>query len=210
MRARPDCLVAACLLLAGCSTLATRQTAEPVPKGRWQLSAGADFAWFRDVPQDTKVPTGMAELGARYGVGGDVDLGIRLYTIGGALGAKWRFVNRSWMLAVAPEANYVFTSETATTTRAMYLFGHVPIIAGHRFSERVGINLGPKALYGFYYPETGGQAHGISIGTFFNTDVRVSRRWRLLPEISVYRTIAGEVPIDGWYGQIGTGLLLDL
>lgn len=213
MRARRDLAAAtACVavLHAGCSTLATRQTAEPVAKGKWQLSGGADALYLRDVRQQTKVPSGMAELGVRYGLGGDVDVGVRVYTIGAGVGAKWRFVNRSWMLALAPEFNYVYTPENATTTKAMFLYGHLPLIAGHRFSDRMGIHFGPKSLYGFYYPTTGGQAHGLSLGVFCNTDIRLSRRWRVVPELSVYRTVTGEVPIAGWFGQLGTGVLLDL
>lgn len=171
---------------------------------------GIDGLILRDVEQKTRVPAVTADVGLRRGVGGDADVGLRLYTIGVEIGAKWRVIRGAWRVAIAPAIDYVRLRETQATVASINVFGHLPVIIGRRLSPDVGLNFGPAPMYGYYYPATGGSAQGLMIGGFGNVDVRLSQSWRLLPEMSLHRTAWGDVPISGWVGQFGVGVLWDL
>lgn len=213
MRARPlsrAVLVCCATAVMGCPAVATRQTAETVPSGDWQVGAGLDGVVFRDVEQDTRIPSVMVDLGVRHGVAKDVDVGARLYSFGFEAGGKWVVVRGSWRVALAPSVDLVRTKETDVTTDALHVFGHMPLILGHDLSSRVSVNLGPRMTYGYYFPSTGGDAHGWFVGGFGNVAWKMSERWSLLPEVGVHRSVAGEVPIRGWVMNLGTGVLWDL
>lgn len=190
--------------------MATRQTADTVPPGKWQLGAGADAALFRDVEQETRIPSLQVDVGARHGVSENVDVGARLYTFGAQAGAKWRVVHGNWRVALAPAADVARTRETQVTTDALHVFGHLPVIMGHDLSPKLGINLGPRATYGYYLPATGGSSHGLYFGAFCNLSMRLNERWTLLPELGVHRSVAGDVPVRGWMLHVGSGIAVDL
>jgi hypothetical protein len=198
------------VLIAGCPAVATRQTADTVAPGKWQLGAGVDGVLFRDVEQDTRVPSLVVDVGARHGVSDNVDVGARLYTFGLQAGAKWRVARGDWRVALAPAADLARTSETQVTTDALHVFGHLPIIFGHDLSHKLGINFGPRATYGYYLPATGGEAHGMFVGAFGNLSIRLHKRWTLLPELGIHRSVAGEVPVRGWMLSLGSGIAVDM
>lgn len=194
------------LLLSGCPSLATRQTANPIPPGEWELLAGVDGALYRDVEQDTRVPSAVVELGARHGVVKDIDAHVKLYTFGAQLGGKWRFHTGTWPAAVAPALDVARVNETQVTTDSLNLFAHLPWIIGHQLSRSVGLHFGPELLYGYYLPNTGGEAHGLSVGGFGLLEISLSERWAILPELSLRRSVAGAVPVVGWIAALGSGL----
>ena len=61
--------------LLGCPPTNLYRTAEPTPPGAWQLTGGVGAAQIRDLPQQTKMPTGSVELGVRHGLTDDIDVG---------------------------------------------------------------------------------------------------------------------------------------
>lgn len=202
-------LLVALTLLGGCAPLATRQTTEPAAKGHFQGSVGVDGILFRDTHGASTTPSGMLGLGARYGVSEDVDVGLRLYTLGVEASMKWRIVNGRVSIAVAPGVAIAVTPESALTTKATYVYAELPAIVGTRLTESASLNLGPKLLWGMYRPYSGGAAHGLLVGGFVNLDARVGRGVHVLPELGFYGTAAGEVPVRGVTGQLGCGVLKD-
>lgn len=196
-------------LLPACAPLASHQTAEPAPAGRWQIAGAVGGAVYVDTEQRSKTPAPAVDFVVRRGLGANVDVGARLFLLGMGLGAKWKFVSGSWPVAIAPEVLASRYGDTALVPPSFFGWGSLPIVIGHRFGERFGVNFGPKALYGFYQPKTGGTAHGLSLGGFVDVEIRIAKGARLLPELVVLQAALGDVPVRGPSVYFGPGVLVD-
>lgn len=204
---------AALLLLgaAACAPSALYRTAEPLPPGAWQLSGGLGLGRARDVPQQTASATVPLELGARRGVAPGVDVGLRAFVPGLGVDATWR-VHRAgaWSVALAPLLAVARTPRTASTTLADHLFASVTLPVTWRGSPRWAATVGPLVGAGAYRPETGGHATGAWLGVVAGLEWRLCDRWWLVPEVSGYRVVSGEVPVAGSVAQLGVGVRLGL
>lgn len=198
------------LATAGCGTLATHQGTAPVAPGEWQVAASAGVVGLVDTEQKTKAPGADVQLALRRGLTKNLDAGLKLSPFGLDALLKWRVLSGSWPVAVAPSLGVARTPRTGLTTNAFYTWAHLPVIFGHALSEKLSLNLGPHLIYGYYLPAVGGGAHGVSLGGFVNLEWRVAARARLVPEVGVFRTVVGEVPITGWMVYVGPGVLVDL
>lgn len=192
-----------------CAPLAARLTTEPAPVGRFQGSFGVDGLYFRDLEMDTRAPSLMLDAGARYGLTEDLDVGLRLYTLGAEVGAKWRFVRAPVPMALSPAVSIAGTRDTGATTRALFLFAELPLVVGFELSPDAVLNVGPKLLYAMSRPVGGGTGHGLLAGGFVSVDLRPSGGWHLIPAASLYGTAAGEVPTKGLAGSLGVGVARD-
>jgi len=194
------------LLGGGCASLSMKQAAEPLPAGRWEVSGSLDAVGYRDIPQQSRAAAPQVEVAARRGLGSGLEASAKLYLFGLELGGKWRFWRQGkWAMAVAPAVAFSRLRESATTTDAFNFFGLASLLIGYDLGPRSSINFGPRALYGLYYPKTGGYAQGLSPGVFFNYVRPIGENWKVIPDINVFRTAAGEVPVDGWSAQAGVG-----
>ena len=201
----------ALLLLAGCPSVTVYRTADPVAPGRWQLHGAMGAGALRDGQQETRIPTGHLELGARRGLTTDLDVGGKLYTYGAEASATWRFARTgAWSLAAAPALGGTRTIETGITTDAIHLHAAAALIASRPLSRCWTLALGPTAGWGLYWPETGGHAQGLWLGGFALADRRLGRRWHLSPELGLFRVVAGQVPVDGGWLHLGLGVRVDL
>jgi hypothetical protein len=195
---------------AGCPSLSAHQTAEPLPPGRWRAGGALALVGLRDVEQETRIPGLQLELSARRGLAGDLDAGVKLYGVGLELDLKWRFLDGATQLAVAPALDLARTAETALTSDALHLFVRLPLLATWRWGPRQ-VTAGPSLLWGAFLPENGGHATGLMAGAFVNVAFRLGGgRWHLVPELDLYRTVAGEVPLDGAAAHLGLSLARDL
>jgi hypothetical protein len=168
------------------------------------------FVQFRDTEQDSLIPGAQVELGARRGLVDDLDVGLKLYLLGIQSDVKWRLRNGPISVAIAPAFDLSRTRETAITTDAAHLFVHVPLLVSYPSSPRWTITTGPKLMYGLYWPKNGGHAQGLSVGGLLGAAFRFrGGRWRLLPEVDLYRSVAGEVPVRGWSFHTGAALARD-
>lgn len=197
--------------LAGCPSTSLYRTAEPVPAGQWQASAAAGAGVLRDRDQETRAPTGHGELGLRRGLGHGVDVGLKLYTLGIDASATLRVHQRGgWSIALAPQLGYARTPRTSLTTHAAHFFGVGTLLATLRLSPTWALSFGPAIGGGIYQPETGGAARGLWLGAFVNLEARLSERWWLVPELSGYQVVSGEVPLRGGVASLGVGVRLAL
>ncbi len=200
----------AALLGAGCPSTTVYRSAEPVARGRWQLHGAAGAGAYRDDEQQSRIPSGHVELGARRGITDDLDLGGKLYTYGLEASATWRLARRgAWSYALAPALGGTRTVETPLTTDAIHLHAATALIASRPLSCWM-LAFGPTAGWGLYWPETGGTARGLWLGAFINADRRVGRRWHLTPELGLFRGVSGDVPVDGAWLHLGLGVRIDL
>lgn len=208
MRTRARSLCAALgALTAGCPSTSLYRSAEPVAAGRWQLFAGAGGGVQADRVQDARTPTGSFELGARRGFGGEVDVGLKVYTVGLSTGATIRYLRRGrWSFALAPEVSIARTPENNVSTNALHLFALATLPITDRLSRTWALSFGPSIGGGVYLPATGGSAAGLWLGAFVNLEARLGERWWLVPELSAYQVVSGEVPLRGGALSLGVGL----
>jgi len=202
--------LSALALACSCGSYTTYQTAEPLPRGRWQGAVALGPGVFRDDPGDTRLPTIHAEVGARRGVGADTDVGLKLYTIGWEAGVRHRvFHGDAWSIAGLFALGGLRSTGKGGLPDA--LAGHLrgTLAFTHRSSPRWAWSFGPIATGSLYLPAAGGHATGVLGGVFGNAEWRLGARWRLVPELSLHRTLTGDVPVDGLVVQLGAGLARD-
>jgi len=201
-----NALVCAALLsLTGCPPPAVYQTADTLKPGRWQVGGGIGTGSMRDDHQRVRILTGDLEFFARRGIGDNLDAGLRLYSAGLEASVKWRFKRGRWSMALMPGLAVLGTNKNPATTKAFHSFLTVPMLASRRLSSRWSISLGPKLSTGMYWPTTDYPSLGLSAGGYAMVALHLGN-WRVMPEIDLARTIAGDVPIDGWAAHIGVGL----
>lgn len=211
MRTRRTELLLLSVLLLGCPPTNLYRTAEPTPKGEWHLTGGVGAGLLRDVEQETKLPTGTVELGARRGLTDDVDVGARVFFPGLDVNATFRFFHRGpWSIAVAPQLSFVRTFASATTTNSLTMFGAAIVPATYRVSRAWAFTAAPSIGSGIYWPETGGNARGLFLGALLGAEWRVHDRLWLVPELTGYRVVSGEVPVAGSFVSFGIGVRLAL
>ena len=198
MRTRGLELIGIAALLVGCPSTRVYRTAEPVAAGEWRGAVSAGAGFLRDREQNTRMPTGHVELELRRGVSPNADVGLKLFTVGVDASATLRFLRRdTWSLAIAPQLTFVRTPKTALTTNAIHLFGGATFLATRRFSPGVALTFGPSIGGGAYFPEAGGHVAGLFLGTFVNLELALGKRSCLVPELSGFNVVSGEVPVRG-------------
>ena len=196
-------------VLVGCGSPTVHQGTRPVEPGRWQFAGSLGVGVYADLPQESALPTVLPEVSVRHGLAPDLDFGVKLYVPGIDLGVKARLARGDWPVAIAPSLGWSRTKESTVTTDALYFWGHLPLILGHRLGRDTELNFGPTASYAIYWPAAGGRAYGVSPGAFVNLDWRLSEHWRLMPELSVHAAATGDVPVSGWYAYVGPALIWD-
>jgi hypothetical protein len=189
----------------GCPPPTVYQTGDTLEPGQWQVGGGLGTGSMRDDEQQVRIPTGDVELFARRGIGANLDVGLRLYSPGLEASLKWRFKRDRWSMAVMPGLAVLATNENVLTTEAFHSFLTVPMLASRRLSPRWSVSLGPKAMTGLYWSTTSKPALGLGAGGYTMVALHLGN-WRVMPEIDIARTIAGDVPIDGWAAHFGIGL----
>lgn len=207
-RAAAYALVAASV--AGCAPMSTRQGAATLAPGQMQVVGGLDAALYRDTEQRMTTPSAQIDVGVRRGLGRDVDAGVRVFVPGIEGGVKWRFARGEWQAAVAPSIAIVRTRDTGLTVPAVHAYSQATVLIGRRLGADTTLNFGPRAQHGLYAPATGGSAWGVTLGGFANVDRALGEGWHVLPEATLVRSIAGDVPVRGFAAQVGAGLALDL
>lgn len=209
--ARPPLLALMALMALGCPPTNLYRTAEPTPKGEWHATGGLSVGQIRDFEQQTRLTTGQIELGARRGLTDHLDVGVRIFFPGLDFNATYRFVHRGpWSIAVAPQLSLSRTVASATTTNSFTIFPAAVVPSTYRLSRAWAFTLGPSLGSGVYWPETGGNAKGLWLGGLLGAEWRVGQSFWLVPELTAYRVLAGEVPVKGAFFSFGLGARLGL
>jgi hypothetical protein len=192
--------------LAACGPTGLYRTADPVPRGRWQLGAAGGLGTLRDNEQQTSLPTGHIEVETRRGITDSFDLGAKIHTIGVEVNATWRLVHRRWSLALAPSLGGAWTQSVPFAGEAIHGAAGTAVIASRPLSPRWTVAFGPLGGWGLYWPETGGSAQGIWLGAFTLLAFRASDRVYVTPELDAFRVVSGEVPVRGGGLRLGLGV----
>jgi hypothetical protein len=207
----PEPVVLAAAFVAGCGSYTSYQTAEPLARGRWSGAAAIGPGLFVDRPGQTRTPGGHLELEIRRGVGADSDVGLKLYTLGieGSVRHRLSSTATGWSMAALGAIGGVRTTGKGALPDA--LAGQLRGTAAftRRTSDRWAYSFGPVVTFALYLPAAGGHATGWLGGAFANLAWSFAGCWHLVPELSLHRTIAGDVPVDGAVGQLGLAIGLD-
>lgn len=199
------------LALAGCGSYTTYQSAEPLPRGRWQGATALGAGAFADRPGDTRTPSLHVEVAARRGVGAGTDVGLKLYALGVEASVRHRLhaTAAGWSVAALGALGGVRTTGRGSLPDA--LSGHARATAAvtRRTSPRRAWSFGPVVTASLYLPAAGGHATGLLAGAFGNLSWSFGGCWHLVPELSVHRTLHGDVPVDGAVVQAGVGVARD-
>jgi hypothetical protein len=198
-----------CASLAACGSVTTYQSADVLPRGKWQGMIATSAGGLTDKPQEANTPTATFEIAARVGLGADTDVGLKLYTLGIETSVRHRLSEGRWSWALLGSLGGVITNEDSPTGRAGLTQIRFGAVATKRRSPCLAWNMGPMTTFSILRPAGGGTASGALIGGFFGLDWRFGTKWHLIPEVSLHVTAAGEVPVSGTVGMIGTALSRD-
>src|SRR5213078_3281888 len=147
----------ALVVLTGCPSLSTMQTPATVPNGAVRFGIGLEGVGYckKDSAGATStVAAPQFELNARYGVTDDIDIGGKLYLIGGEIGGKYQFAKGTFEAAVAPAVSYISVSldsggsgGSGDSTSFSVAYLHLPLLLGYKVTDSLELAFGPKALY---------------------------------------------------------------
>lgn len=197
------------VLGSGCGSVTTYQTADVLPRGTWNASLAVGAGGFNDTEQKTKIPAATFEVAGRLGIGADTDLGLKLYTAGIEASVRHRISEGRWSWALLGSLGGVVTDETSPVGAAGLTQLRLGAVATKHRSRTWGWNLGPMTTFSLLRPAGGGTAGGAMLGGFVGFDWRFGGCWHLTPELSLHVTAAGEVPVHGSVGMIGTAISRD-
>jgi hypothetical protein len=204
--------------LAGCASFSTMQTPSTVPKGEVRLGFSAEQVRFST--GDVGVTLPQIEVGVRYGLTDDVDVGGKVYLAGAEAGLKFQFLRGPLDVAIAPAVSYMSMGSTNSTTNSdgvttsssagVSLIGlHAPLLIGVNLTDKVTIGFGPKFLYliGSATARAGGEENsgteGLAfMGGFVNLPIRIGKAVWLAPEINAYKPMGESVAGLIWQGGV--------
>ncbi|MCO4763894.1 MAG: hypothetical protein KC502_20440 [Myxococcales bacterium] len=194
------------------------------------LAEGDSSFWV--APQVMRVgvaakPTNMpfVELGTRYGITDDVEVGMRL---GAGVQSdvklslkKPKNPDEKLTIAIAPGLGYI-GNFSGTPTGAdgddlHFVGATVPVYVTWGFSETVSMTVGPRVTWLMQYVETASASttHTVAAGTSLSVAWRVSKRVTIAPEISfampMFRALTGAGSVFGTGDQrvlhLGVGFI---
>jgi hypothetical protein len=193
---------------AGCPSLSTMQTPRTVPKGQLRVAVAAEAV---SVPSsDGTLTAPQFELGLRYGLSDDWDLGAKLYFLGAEFGVKYQFLRGPLDVALAPALSFIAfntSGDSGQKISAQVLYVHVPLLFGANLSENVTLAFGPKFLYALVHAsgvnaETSESAtvSGAMMGGYVGIPLRLGRAFWIAPEINVYKPFSASGVL--WQGGL--------
>lgn len=173
----------------GCASYGAHLTATPVPEGEheWMVAADAVLLDRGFGPQVLPNP----EVGLRFGLGQDIDVGGRLNSGGLELNSVMRVVDTGTLdLALVPGVAVAFVPATNPDTGVMQASALGSLLLGLHLSPRVELVFGARAVAAYAFPLTAlrGDASSskmiYSPGASSGVRVRLSRTLSLMPEVN--------------------------
>lgn len=199
-------------ILPSACAVSSYTTAETLP-------AGAARFWV--APQVLRLAVGgapqampLVELGTRYGLRDDVELGLRLGA-GAQVDAKIALVRggaEGLRVAVAPSVgylgNFAGTPTGADGDDLHFVGATVPVLVSWRLGRALVATVAPRLAWLMQAVETESAAttHTFSAGASVGLEWRLTSNLRLVPEVSAVvpwlRTLTGVGAVTGTGGQL--------
>jgi len=218
--------------VAGCASFSTMKTARAIDPGTTQVTAAGSVVGAT-VPFDDN--TGRVhhpadpqfELGVRYGIVDGLDLGAKVWSLGGELNSTISLVrSRFFDLALAPSVglvNYSFGTmcdiygNCDNTISVLELYAKIPLLFGLRFGrwQEHEFVFGPEVvpitvLTGDDYGNSTSQS-GALLGGVLGVSFKCAPWLRIMPEVTILAPVATYFgPVDpnttyiNGYGRSGS------
>ncbi len=187
----------AVLLGTGCPATSTLQTARTIPKGSFRLGLGLELQTGAG-----RLARGQTLLSARYGLSDHLDVGAKLYFIGGMIDLKWQLLRSARVdAAVAPGimlSHYNGGFSIGSYLDRPFFIGqivefHLPVLVGFNLQPWVTLIVGPRLTGRAVFDIRTGSDFALLGGGSLGIALR-PREWLILmPEVSLqvhpgYRT----------------------
>ncbi len=182
--------ILAALLLCGCATVGTAQTARPIERGTTQV--GIEPGLF-GVEGRGWLPA--ANVSVRHGFGRRWDAGARVGTSGFTVGGKVVLTNPrdpDLAVALAPSAGGFALGALGIGMRSVH--GQVPLLVGVRIGRGHELVLGPKVQV---WSLSGGRRAArasstvVAAGGSLGLSLKLGPRLSLLPEVAMVQPFRG-------------------
>lgn len=198
--------IIAALLLGGCATVGTVQTARPVERGTTQvgiepgLFGVEDRGWYP-----------AANVSVRHGFGNRFDLGARVGTSGLGLSAKVLLTDPydpDLAVSIAPSGGGFALGALGVGTKSIH--GQLPLLVGIRVGREHELVLGPK-ITAWSLSASAGAAGTKSLvvgaGGSVGLSLKVAPGVRLLPEVAMVQPVfgSGQAKLLFWQMDVGAG-----
>jgi len=188
-------VLAVALACGGCPSFSTLQTPRTVPEGELRFAALAGGAGALSDDEGPGPRSAQFELSARYGLSDNVDVGVKLYSLGIEAGVKWLMLRGPIDIAIAPAISYAsFDDQMGTSFNAFY--AHLPLMFGWNISDRVTLSFGPKLMFGYQF-RSGDVVRddlllidGILVGLYVSVPIRIGPAFWIAPEINAYTNVS--------------------
>ncbi len=209
-------------LLAGGCAVSSYTTAETLPRGRSQFWVAPQLMRIGVASAPVAMP--FVELGTRYGLTDDVELGLRLGA-GAQADAKIALrrpaPGRSLTISVAPGIGYI-GNFSGTPTGAdgddlHFVGATLPAYLSWKTSDSVQVTFGPRVTWLMQYVETStaGTTHTLAWGASLGVLWQISDGFAIAPEVAFatpwLRALTGAGAVVGTGDQralqIGIGLI---
>lgn len=141
-------------LALACSTLATVDGARTLAPKQWQFTGAASLQQSASSASNAGLPLPVTEVGLRYGVAEDFDVGARLYLVGLLVDARYRFFHDGrWHAAIQPGIG-LFGFPTAGGS----IDWRAPVTVELEVTKGFSIAAGPKLVLRDQWNNAGGEA----------------------------------------------------
>lgn len=142
MTARLSLFAAALLLSTACSTLATLHGAQPLPKGRSEITVAASAQTGSNALSYAGFPIPQLELAGRFGLADDLDLGLRVWMIGAGFDFRYRvWHDGNKHLAIAPAFGGFYLPGAGGSFEV-----HAPVIGELELARWASVSGGPRVV----------------------------------------------------------------
>lgn len=145
-------LAAPCCGLSGCASYGSHLAASPLPAGKRELSLNADVLVIDRGLGPQVLPN--PEVGYRFGLGPELDLGGRLNAGSLEVNGRWRFARGVADLALVPGLGLGFVPVTNSDTGLFNAHLLASLLAGFHPSERSELVLGARGGVTYAFPKS--------------------------------------------------------
>ena len=214
-------------LVTACPSFTTMGTARTLPAQRGQLYVAPGYTVLRSFQRDAGTHEPLAiglpsvEVGGRYGLTDDLELGAKAWFYGAELDAKIALIRPPLLgeglsVSLAPGASFMeFSAGGSGSTHASYAWLHLPLLVGLPMPDGSELTIGPR-LSDMILSSGGTVQNAVLVGGSLGYAWRLGAGMRILPEVTLAYPVAGtsvrtgtalDLKPRGAVSQIGLGLL---
>ncbi len=208
-------LIAGASLLCGCPSMTTMGTARTLDQGETQFFVAPEYSRFSMGGQPLSEPT--VEIGGRYGITDEVEVGARVWLPGYAVDTKIALLrseteDSGWDLSVAPAVSYM-GSMSGTAEGSGYELHvttiYLPLLIGYNLGGGNSVVLGARLADQIWTTEDQEDttANLLYIGSSLSFVWKVAEGIRIAPEVALAAPVVESVPGFGTDVGIGATLL---